>query len=80
MISLFTRLALKVQVRFLMAIFIFMMTSVFTEAQNKPKQETIAFNEKCLKCHGQSKYKYLNQKSSPQLTKRITPKNCVTKL
>jgi Zn finger protein HypA/HybF involved in hydrogenase expression len=71
MISLYKRLTCKLQVYCLMATFIFLMISVNTEAQNKPKKETINFNEKCLKCHGQSKYKYLNPESGSEVTKRM---------
>ena len=71
MISLFTPLARNAQVRFLLAIFIFLMTSAAIEAQNKPKEETINFNENCLKCHGQSKYKYVNPESGTEVTKRM---------
>jgi len=71
MILFFTRLAGKVQVRFLLATIIFLMTSALTVAQNKPKKETIDFNENCLKCHGQSKYKYVNPESGSEVTKRM---------
>jgi Zn finger protein HypA/HybF involved in hydrogenase expression len=71
MILLFTRLTGKVQVRCFMAMLFVMMISVITDAQNKPKEETISFNEKCLKCHGQSKYKYVNPESGSEVTKRM---------
>lgn len=71
MILLFTRLTRVVQVRCLIAMLLVMMFSVVAEAQNKPKEETINFNEKCLKCHGQSKYKYVNPESGSEVTKRM---------
>ena len=71
MISSSTCLNGKVQARFLVTIFILLIAFVGLKAQNKPKQETIDFNEKCLKCHGQSKYKYLNPESGSEVTKRM---------
>ncbi|MEI8048538.1 MAG: hypothetical protein WCI92_14245 [Bacteroidota bacterium] len=71
MISLFSRIFIKVPVSVCLAVFMIVMLSLTTEAQNKPKKETIAFNENCLKCHGQSKYKYLNPESGTEVTKRM---------
>jgi len=48
-----------------------LMTPVILKAQNQPKKETIELNEKCLKCHGQSKYKYQNPESGSEVTKRM---------
>lgn len=40
-------------------------------AQNNKKAENTKYNEKCLKCHGQSKYKYDNPESGSVVTKRM---------
>ena len=41
------------------------------KAQNDVKAKNAEFNEKCLKCHGQSKYKYMNPESGAEVTKRM---------
>lgn len=71
MTSNFTRYFLKIPVAFVLAFFFISMISVSLKAQNKPKDETIQFNEKCLQCHGQSKYKYVNPESGADVTKRM---------
>jgi Zn finger protein HypA/HybF involved in hydrogenase expression len=71
MTSLFTQYSRKVTVAFILAFFFVSMMSITLKAQNKPKDETIKINEKCLKCHGQSKYKYINPESGSEVTKRM---------
>ncbi len=71
MTSLFTSLIRKVLVASIMASFLVLMMSISIKAQNKPKDETIKLNENCLKCHGQSKYKYANPESGSEVTKRM---------
>ena len=67
----FTYLTCKTQARIFMAICLLFIAVIAVKAQNKPKQETIDLNEKCLKCHGQSKYKYVNPESGSEVTKRM---------
>lgn len=71
MTSLFKRCIRKVLVHILMTVVLVLMTSVSTIAQTDKKTENAKFNEKCLKCHGQSKYKYINSESGSDVTKRM---------
>lgn len=71
MTSLFKHRIRKVSVHFTMAIMLVLMSSISLIAQTKQKAENAAFNEKCLKCHGQSKYKYINPESGSEVTKRM---------
>ena len=48
-----------------------MLASVSIQAQTDKKAENAKFNEKCLKCHGQSKYKYINSESGTEVTRRM---------
>lgn len=45
--------------------------SYSSKAQADSKFKNAEYNEKCLKCHGQSKYKYNNPESSSEVTKRM---------
>jgi hypothetical protein len=71
MMSFFPRISIKFPVSIPLALFMVVMLSGAIDAQNKPKKETIDFNENCLKCHGQSKYKYQNPESGSEVTKRM---------
>lgn len=71
MILLITRYIWKIQVRIFMLTLVIFTATTFSVAQNKPKKEIIDLNEKCLKCHGQSKYKYTNPESGSEVTKRM---------
>ena len=71
MTLLFARSTRKVPVHFMMAVLLFLMTSFSIKAQTDKKAENANFNEKCLKCHGQSKYKYNNPESGTEVTKRM---------
>jgi len=42
-----------------------------SKAQTNPKFKNAEYNENCLKCHGQSKYKYNNPESGSEVTKRM---------
>jgi len=54
-----------------MAFMLVLLSSVSINAQNDKKAENAKFNEKCLKCHGQSKYKYINSESGTEVTRRM---------
>ncbi len=71
MASLYTRWTQKVPVHFMLVVFISLMTSVASHAQTNKQSENADLNEKCLKCHGQSKYKYTNPESGSEVTKRM---------
>jgi len=71
MILLFTTWTRKVPVHIMLLVFIILMTSVAIKAQTNKKSDNAAFNEKCFKCHGQSKYNYLNPESGSEVTKRM---------
>jgi Zn finger protein HypA/HybF involved in hydrogenase expression len=71
MTSLFTSWTRKVPVHFMLLVAIILMTSTTIKAQTNKKSENIAVNEKCFKCHGQSKYKYVNPESGTEVTKRM---------
>ena len=71
MTSLITRCIRKIPVHFVLAIFILSIASAAVKAQTTPKSGNSDFNEKCLKCHGQSKYKYRNPESGSEVTKRM---------
>jgi hypothetical protein len=71
MTLLYTYCTRKVTVRLTLAVFIILMTSINLMAQTKQKAVNATFNEKCLKCHGQSKYKYMNPESGSEVTKRM---------
>lgn len=62
---------LKVNVHLLLAICISLLTFQTAFAQANKKSANAEFNEKCLKCHGQSKYKYANPESGTEVTKRM---------
>ena len=61
----------KIPVHFIMAFMLILLSSVSINAQNDKKAENAKFNEKCLKCHGQSKYKYINSESGTEVTRRM---------
>ena len=61
----------KIPVQCMMAVMLMMLTSVSIQAQTDKKAENATFNEKCLQCHGQSKYKYVNAESGTSVTKRM---------
>jgi len=71
MISRFTQFSRKVRAYPFLVVFIILVSSVSVNAQEKNKAENAKFNEKCLKCHGQSKYKYINPESGTEVTKRM---------
>ncbi len=71
MILLFKRWTRNVPAPFMLLVFIVMTMSLNIKAQNNKKAENAAFNEKCLKCHGQSKYRYINPESGSEVTKRM---------
>ncbi len=71
MTSLFIRRMRKIPVHFIMAFMLILLSSVSINAQNNKKAENAKFNEKCLKCHGQSKYKYINSESGTEVTRRM---------
>jgi nitrate reductase cytochrome c-type subunit len=50
---------------------LFVLVSYPSAAQTQAKSENAQLNEKCLKCHGQSKYKYENTESGTEVTKRM---------
>lgn len=45
--------------------------SMDLQAQTKEAPKNAALNEKCLKCHGQSKYKFSNKESGTEFVKRM---------
>jgi len=55
----------------MLVIFMILMTSINLKAQTDLKSKNAELNEKCLKCHGQSKYKYVNPESGSEVTKRM---------
>ena len=71
MTPLFIRRMRKIPVHFIMAFMLILLSSVSINAQNDKKAENAKFNEKCLKCHGQSKYKYINSESGTEVTRRM---------
>jgi len=71
MTPLFIRRMRKIPVHFIMAFMLVLLSSVSINAQNDKKAENAKFNEKCLKCHGQSKYKYINSESGTEVTRRM---------
>ena len=71
MTPLFIRRMRKIPVHFIMAFMLILLSSVSINAQNNKKAENAKFNEKCLKCHGQSKYKYINSESGTEVTRRM---------
>lgn len=58
---------------------IIMSLSGISHAQNNRKAENLKFNEKCFKCHGQSKYKYLNPESGTEVTKKMYIETIINK-
>lgn len=71
MTPLFTRCLPTTTRHLVLVIFVAFMTFPNSQAQNKQNAENAEFNEKCLKCHGQSKYKYINPESGSEVTKRM---------
>jgi Zn finger protein HypA/HybF involved in hydrogenase expression len=71
MTSLIEQRLQKVTIHLIMAVLMVLMTSISLMAQTKQNAENAAFNEKCFKCHGQSKYKYQNSESGSEVTKRM---------
>ena len=71
MASFFTRTFRKLSLHFFMIVVIVLVTSITVKAQADKKAANAAINEKCLKCHGQSKYKYINPESGSEVTKRM---------
>ena len=71
MTSLFIRHIQKGSVHLAITVIIVLMTSLTLVAQTKQSAENAAINEKCLKCHGQSKYKFDNPESGTEITKRM---------
>lgn len=55
----------------LVAVMLIILSSQSLNAQNDKKAQNAQVNEKCLKCHGQSKYKYINSESGKEVTKRM---------
>jgi hypothetical protein len=52
-------------------IVLLVLVSYSSNAQTQEKSANAQLNEKCLKCHGQSKYKYENTESGTVVTKRM---------
>ncbi len=50
---------------------IFVLMTAFTLNAQTKLSENAEINEQCLKCHGQSKYKYMNPESGSEVTKRM---------
>jgi hypothetical protein len=59
--------------RFILTFWILLTVGFSINGQNQLqiKEEIKQLNENCLKCHGQSKYKYLNPESGLEVTKRM---------
>lgn len=55
----------------LTAILIILLSSFSMQAQNDKQAENASFNEKCFKCHGQSKYQYINSESGSEVTRKM---------
>jgi nitrate reductase cytochrome c-type subunit len=69
----FTNSAGTLLIRFFLT-FLVLLTVGFAingQSQLQVKEEIKQQNENCLKCHGQSKYKYLNPESGLEVTKRM---------
>ena len=62
---------LKSTLHLLLIVLVAFIMPVNLKAQNEVKAKNAEFNEKCLKCHGQSKYKYINSESGAEVTKRM---------
>ncbi len=71
MISSFTRPIRESSAQFILVVVMILATCFTTQAQTDKKTENALANEQCLKCHGQSKYKYLNPESGTEVTKRM---------
>ncbi|PKP03868.1 MAG: hypothetical protein CVU14_01260 [Bacteroidetes bacterium HGW-Bacteroidetes-9] len=71
MISPSTQQIRKSPAHFIMAVLFALLTIATTEAQNRPDTENAELNEGCFKCHGQSKYKYINSDSGDEVTKKM---------
>jgi hypothetical protein len=71
MISHFTQFTRKFSAFPVLAMVVVLFLSLQLNAQSKKAAENAAFNEKCLKCHGQSKYKYTNPESGTEVTKKM---------
>jgi len=67
----FSKNSLKASLPIAVAIFLAFFVATSLWAQSNKKAENTKFNEKCLKCHGQSKYKYDNPQSHAVVTKRM---------
>jgi Zn finger protein HypA/HybF involved in hydrogenase expression len=71
MTKLFKRRFRKIPMQLLVAVMLIILSSLSLNAQNDKKAQNALVNEKCLKCHGQSKYKYINSESGKEVTKRM---------
>ena len=71
MTSLITRCMRNIHMHFILALLLVLIASVSLKAQKDKKAENASYNETCLKCHGQSKYKYVNPESGSEVTKRM---------
>lgn len=71
MSNLFIRFIRLIPVQLAIAVLAVIIVGSTVNAQNNKKAENAKFNEKCLKCHGQSKYKYINPESGSEVTKRM---------
>lgn len=71
MTKLFNRRFRKITMQLLVAVMLTILSSHSLNAQNDKKAQNALVNEKCLKCHGQSKYKYINSESGKEVTKRM---------
>jgi hypothetical protein len=58
------------------SILLFVTASFTTDGPAKAKFKNAALNEKCFKCHGQSKYTFQNSESGNTVTKRMY-KECI---
>lgn len=71
MTSPFSRIYRKIPVQIIMAFTIVLWASVAAVAQNPRASANAELNENCLKCHGQSKYKYMNPETGSEVTKKM---------
>ncbi len=71
MITIFSREGLPFLCRMVIAVSALILLNFGLHAQTEVKEEVKQLNENCLKCHGQSKYKYTNPESGAEVTKRM---------
>ncbi len=73
MLKLSSRLRVMILKSLLLASVLLITASFTLDPQTKAKFKNAELNENCLKCHGQSKYSYLNPESNKIVFKRMSP-------